>query len=114
MDKGKTIMLKGITRNPYIFTLTPWGSKLRSMSAVYAVLRRNHYGYQVVYISSTCELDRHLTQHPKLAEFDREGITHIGVHIEPVMSRRHAKETDLIASYAPVLNSRRQVSGYRR
>jgi len=104
MDKGKTITLKGISRKPYVFSLYPWGTSLNSISAVYTVLRRNHVGYSLVYISSTCHLDRHLYQHPKLADFAREGRTHIGVHIEPVMSRRHSKETDLVASYAPVLN----------
>ncbi len=104
MDKGKTITLKGITRNPYVFSLYAWGTPLNSASAVYAVLRRNHIGYSVIYVGSTCDLGPHLDQHPKLADFDREGRTHIGVHIEPTMSRRRSKETDLIASYAPVLN----------
>ena len=90
-------------QKPLHFHFYPWVATLRTATAVYAVLWRNHVVIQI-YIGNTCNLDPHLYQHLKLADFDREGKTHVGVHIEPVVSRRHAKETNLIARYAPVLN----------
>jgi len=46
MDSGTTIFLKGISRNPYTFTINPCGSKLPSASAVYAVLTFKQPGYK--------------------------------------------------------------------
>jgi len=104
MDNGKTIILKGISRNPYTFTISPWGSELHTTSAVYAVLAFKPPGYSVLYISSTAELASHLTSEGRPRLFGYEGCTHIGVHVEPVVSRRLSKVTDLVASYAPFLN----------
>lgn len=106
MDNGKTIILNGISRNPYAFTLYPCGTKLLSASAVYAVLAFKQPGYSVLYISSAAQLAAHLADDERCAFFRREGCTHVGVHVEPVVSRRLAKVTDLVVSYRPVLNVR--------
>jgi len=45
--------------------------------------------------------------------FDLEGCTHIGVHVEPIVSRRLAKVTDLVTGHAPVLN-RLEASDFRK
>lgn len=104
MDKGKTIFLSGATGNSYVFTVYSWGSPLVSFGAVYSVLRRGKHGYSVIYIGSSENLSLHLKTHPSLMAFTEEGMTHIGVHIEPVISLRHKKEMDLIANFSPVLN----------
>lgn len=106
MEKGKTIVLSGATQNPYIFTIYPWGTPLISYGAIYAVLRRNRVGYSVIYFGRTGELSPHLCSHPLLSAFERAGKTHIGVHIEPVISKRYAKQMDLIVNFAPELNIR--------
>jgi len=104
MEKAKTIILKGISRNPYTFTIYPWSSRLLTTSAVYAVLSWKQPGYSVLYIGSACELAPHLNEAERRQLFAGVGCTHIGVHVEPVVSRRLAKVTDLVVSYAPLLN----------
>jgi len=104
MDKGKTISLPGTTGNIYIFTTYPWNTSLISYGAVYSVLRRNKHGHEIIYIGSTGELKHHLSSHPLLPEFEKANATHIGVHIEPVISKRYAKQQDLILKFTPALN----------
>jgi len=104
MDNCKTITLKGLTRYVYLFNVFPWESELPPVSAVYSILRRDKHGYSVIYIGNTGKLDTHLSEHALLAKFEAEGKTHIGIHVEPVMSKRHSKKMDLVSSYTPALN----------
>lgn len=104
MENIKTITLTGLTRYPYLFTVYPWNTNLQTVSAVYAALRRDKHGYSVLYVGNTAQLDAHIAEHSLLSDFDSVGITHIGVHVEPVVSKRHTKKMDLVASYTPELN----------
>lgn len=104
MDVGKTIVLSGVTKNNYLFTVYPWETTLVSYGAVYAVLRRDRIGYTVIYVGRTGELRQHLLDHPMLQDFRQAGCTHIGVHIESVIARRYANQMDLVANFKPELN----------
>ena len=116
-NKGKTIILNGISRNPYAFTVYEWGAQLLTINAVYAVLGWKQPGYSVLYIGSTSRLGVHLYEAERRRLFAGDGCTHIGMQpllsltkdVEPVVSRRLAKVTDLVASYAPLLNFKKQL-----
>jgi len=105
MNKSKTITLKGVSESPYTFTVYPWGELLEPVSAVYAVLKKNQHGYSIIYIGKTYDLDKHVYNHNKRFEFKEEGATHIGIHLEPAMSRRYSIEMDLIICYTPPINA---------
>ena len=104
MDKEKTILLNGASNRSYLFTVYPWHTPLICSSLVYVVLRRDRFGYSVLYIGSTGMLTDHMTKHPLLHEFDKAHKTHIGIHIEPSSSERQLKQKDLIVNFMPTLN----------
>ncbi|VAW55545.1 hypothetical protein MNBD_GAMMA05-2116 [hydrothermal vent metagenome] len=101
---GKTIVFSGATKNPYLFTVYPWDASLVTYGAVYVVLRRDRFGYSIIYIGRTGELSPHLSRHPLLKAFIAAGRTHVGVHLEPVISKRYAKQMDLVTNFSPDLN----------
>ena len=88
----KDSTLPYLSRNPYTFNICS-GAQTCCARAVYAVLSLNQPGYSVLYISSTAQLATHLTNGDRSSVFYSEGCTHIGVLIEPVVSRRLAKMT---------------------
>jgi len=104
MDKDKTIILNGASGHSYIFEIYPWKTLLVCSGIVYVVLRRDRFGYSVLYIGSTRMLSGHMDNHPLLMKFDDAGKTHIGIHIEPSTLMRQAKQKDLIVNFTPVLN----------
>jgi len=104
MDKVQTILLNGASDRSYLFTVYPWQTQLVCSSLVYVVLRRNRFGYSVLYIGSTGMLSDHMLNHPLLHEFDKAGKTHIGIHIEPSSLMRQLKQKDLIVNFMPTLN----------
>ncbi len=104
-SNGTAIVFSGATKTPYLFTIYPWGTSLVSYGAVYVVLRRNGFGYSVIYVGRTGELSPHLSSHPMLRAFNQAGRTHVGIHIEPVISKRYAKQMDLVVNFEPELNS---------
>ncbi|HHJ35270.1 MAG TPA: hypothetical protein ENJ87_05860 [Gammaproteobacteria bacterium] len=112
MDE-KTMVFSGATKNPYLFTIYPWDSSLVSYGAVYVVLRRNRFGYSILYVGRTGELRPHLANHPLSRAFSEAGRTHVGVHIEPVISRRYAKQMDLVMNFAPDLNAGGEIGADR-
>ncbi len=105
MDEDRTILLRGSSDRAYVFTVYPWQALLICSSVVYVVLRRNRFGYSVIYVGSTGMLTEHISRHPLLLEFDAAGKTHIGVHIEPSVLMRQVKEKDLLINFSPALNS---------
>ena len=104
MDKERTLLLNGVSDRSYIFTVYPWQTLLVCSSVVYVVLRRDRFGYSVIYIGSTGMLSGQMSDHPLLAELDEAGKTHIGIHIEPSSFMRSVKQKDLIANFIPTLN----------
>jgi len=104
MDKDKTILLNGASDHSYIFTIYPWQTLLVCSSVVYVVLRRDRFGYSVLYVGSTGMLSGHIENHPLLMKFNDAGKTHIGIHIEPSTLMRQVKQKDLIVNFSPVLN----------
>lgn len=103
MDE-KTMVFTGATKNPYLFTVYPWGQPLVSYGAVYVVLKRDRFGYTILYVGRTSELSPHLSSHPLLHAFIEAGRTHVGIHLEPVIAKRYAKQMDLMTNFTPELN----------
>jgi len=104
MEDQQTLTLTGATRNLYTFTVYPWNTPLISFGAVYLVLCRGEAGYSIIYIGRSGELSSDILQHPLMPAFNQAGTTHIGVHIEPLIAHRYAKQMDLIVNFAPLLN----------
>jgi len=104
MEKEKTILLKGLSGCSYVFHVYPWQTLLVCSSVVYVVLRRDRFGYSVLYVGSTGILNGQMSEHFLLAEFEEAGKTHIGIHIEPSVLQRQVKQQDLIKNFSPVLN----------
>ena len=104
MEIVKKIGFKGESGNTYIFNVYPWDTKLVCSGVVYIVMRRNKFGYTIIYADCTGMFNGHILHHPLLKKFNDAGKTHIGVHIEPSMLVRYAKKKDLIENFAPVLN----------
>lgn len=98
------ITLKGLSGNAYAFKVYPWGTSFNSIGAVYTALKRNASNYTILYIGQTEDLSKRFDDHHKQLCFDRNGKTHIGVHVEASEARRFAKETDLIRNYSTTCN----------
>jgi len=99
-----TITLKGISHTLYDFEIHPWDTAFSGFSAVYAVLKRGAHGYNVIYVSHTCNVSDCIKEHEFKSALDAAGGTHIGVRIETRASRRLSIQADLVASYTPVCN----------
>lgn len=106
MENEKTILLKGSSNRSYVFIIYPWQTRLVCSGVVYVVLRRDQFGYSVLYVGNVELMIGHTTDLPLLDEFDIAGRTHIGIHIEPSVSMRQMKEKDLVIKFSPALNMR--------
>jgi len=104
MEKDKTILLNGSSERSYVFNVYPWDTLLVCSSVVYVVLRRDRFGYIVIYVGSTSMLKGHMTEHILMEAFNKEGKAHIGIHIEPSTLMRQVKQKDLIVNFRPMLN----------
>ncbi len=104
MGRKKTILLKGVSKRTYTFNIYPWDSQLVCSGMVYAVLRRDRFGYSVIYVGITSMLHSHISEHPLLMAFDEAEKTHIGVHAEPSVLIRQLKQRDLVENFSPGLN----------
>ena len=104
MEEEKTLLLKGASKRSYVFNIYPWQAAVVCSGLVYTALRRDRFGYSVLYIGSASILNEPITGHPLLEAFDTAGWTHIGVHIEPSVLMRQVKEKDLVLNFSPVLN----------
>lgn len=100
-----SLTLRGASGATYTFMAFPWGTPLKSVGALYAVLRREVSGQHVVlYVGETGDLNTRFDNHHKQACFDRNRKTHIGVLLESSAQRRLAIEADLVAAYRPTCN----------
>ncbi|GMR05988.1 MAG: hypothetical protein BMS9Abin25_0569 [Gammaproteobacteria bacterium] len=104
MPKETTITLKGASGRTYEFNVYPWGTSFKPLGAVYAVLKKPPSNFTILYIGQTGDLSTRFDDHHKQACFDRNGKTHIGIHLESTESGRLAIEADLLANYSLVCN----------
>ncbi len=104
MSKVDTILLKGSSGISYNFDVYPWRAPFKSLGAVYAVLNRNANNYSTLYIGQTSDLSTRFENHHKQGCFDRNGKTHIGIHLDSSAASQLAKERDLVVNYNPVCN----------
>jgi predicted GIY-YIG superfamily endonuclease len=104
MPKETTVTLKGASGRSYDFDVYPWGTSFKAVGAVYTVLKGNGTNFTILYIGQTGDLPERFDNHHKRACFDRNGKTHIGIHLESVESGRLAIETDLVRNYKLVCN----------
>jgi hypothetical protein len=104
MSKETTVTLRGVSGRSYDFDVYPWGTSFKSVGAVYTVLKRNVTNFTILYIGQTDDLSERFDNHHKRPCFDRNGKTHIGLHLESDESRRFSIETDLVRNYSPVCN----------
>jgi len=105
MAKETTVTLKGASGKIYSFDVFPWGTSFKPLGAVYTVLKKNSPNFSIQYIGETGDLSTRFDNHHKQGCFDRNGKTHIAVHLESSGSVRLTKEADLVNSYKPGCNS---------
>jgi len=104
MPKETTITLKGASGQSYDFDVYPWNTSFKAIGAVYTVLKRNAPNFSILYIGQTGDLSERFDNHHQRSCFDRNGKTHIGIHLESSESRRFDIETDLVRNYSPTCN----------
>jgi len=102
--KEDTIVLKGVSGKSYDFDVYPWNTSFKPVGAVYAVLKKTNSNYTVIYIGQTGNLSERFDNHHKLSCFNRNGKTHVAIHLDSSESSQLAKERDLVANYSPVCN----------
>ena len=105
MAKETTVTLKGASGRSYDFDVYPWGTSFKAVGAVYTVLKRNGSNFSILYIGQTSDLSERFDNHHQRPCFDRNGKTHIGIHLELAESRRFDIETDLVRNYSPTCNN---------
>lgn len=107
MAKETTVTLKGKSGNTYNFDVYPWGTSFKPLGAVYVVLKKLSNGnFDLIYIGQTEDLSTRFDDHHKQSCFDRNGKTHIGIHLESSEKRRLAIEADLLANYNTPCNDK--------
>lgn len=104
MAKETSVTLKGASGRAYEFDVFPWGTSFKPLGAIYTVLKKNPPNFYIQYVGQTGDLSSRFDSHHKQPCFDRNGKTHIAVHLEPTESVRLMKEADLVASYNPACN----------
>ena len=104
MPKETTVTLKGASDRSYDVDVYPWGTSFKAVGAVYTVLKRSGTNSSILYIGQTGDLSDRFDYHHKRPCFDRNGKTHIGIHLESAESRRIDIETDLVRNYSPICN----------
>ncbi len=69
------------------------------------MLKKNpQNNFTVLYIGQTGDLSTRFDNHHNQPCFDRNGKTHIGIHLESSEARRFEIETDLVRNYNPACN----------
>lgn len=104
MSKETTVTLKGASGKTYSFDVFPWGTSFKPLGAIYTVMKKIPPNFYIQYVGQTGDLSSRFNNHHKQASFDRNGKTHIAVHVESSESARLSKEADLVASYNPACN----------
>lgn len=104
MSKVDTITLFGASGRSYNFDVYPWNTSFKALGAVYTVLKKSGLNYTILYIGQTGDLSSRFDSHHKQTCFDRNGKTHIGIHLDSSENSRLAKERDLLGNYTPVCN----------
>lgn len=104
MSKETTIKLKGVSGRTYDFDVFPWGTTFKPLGAVYTVMKKNGANFTILYIGQTGDLSERFDNHHQRPCFDRNGKTHIGVHLESTESQRFEIEIDLVRNYSPTCN----------
>lgn len=99
MSKETTVTLKGASGKTYDFDVYPWGTSFKPLGALYTVLKKNLQNFQIHYVGQTDDLSSRFNNHHKQSCFDRNGKTHIAVHLESSESVRLSKESDLVGNY---------------
>lgn len=104
MAKETSVILKGASGRTYEFDVFPWGTSFKPLGGLYTVLKKIPPNFHIHYVGQTGDLSSRFDSHHKQSCFDRNGKTHIAVHLESSESVGLAKEADLVASYNPGCN----------
>lgn len=104
MGEVTTILLKGISGRTYDFDVYPWGAPFEPLATMYTVLKWNQGDYSILYIGQTGDLSERFDDHHKQPCFDRNGKTHIGIHVESIDRKRLLIEADLLAGNSTACN----------
>ena len=104
MEKETSVTLKGASGRAYEFDVFPWGTSFNPLGGLYTVLKKIPPNFHIQYVGQTGDLSSRFDSHHKQSCFDRNGKTHIAVHLESSESVRLTKEADLVASNNPVCN----------
>lgn len=104
MTKETSVTLKGASGRTYEFDVFPWGTPFKPLGGIYTVLKKSPPNFHIQYVGQTGDLSSRFDSHHKQSCFDRNGKTHIAVHLESAESVRLTKEADLVSSYNPGCN----------
>lgn len=104
MAKEATVTLKGISGRTYEFDVYPWGTSFKPLGAIYTVLKKVSTDFYIQYVGQTGDLSSRFDSHHKQSCFDRNGKTHIAIHLESSESARLAKEADMVVHHKPGCN----------
>ncbi len=107
MAKEDTVTVTGASGRKYDFDVYPWGQIFNPVGGVYLILKKRsgvNVTYDILYVGQTGDLSQRFDDHHKQGCFDRNGKTHIGVHVESSEQVRLSIERDLIANYTPICN----------
>jgi hypothetical protein len=97
----------------YWFLIRPSGDGIQPVSGNYAFVKQVPNGnFTILYFGETDNLRERISNHEKLDDAKRLGMTHIMAHTTPAgATARLAEEADLIQKWQPPLNiQKRQVS----
>jgi len=103
MSNLGTIEITGKSGTEYKFLLYAVGQRFKALGAVYVMLALETKGaspwYRYVYVGETGDLSTRFGSHHKQECFDKEGVDHIGVHLDSSEKSRKSKESDLLDAY---------------
>lgn len=98
------VTVTGQSGRTYDFEVYAWGTSFNPVGGVYLVLKKQTANYSILYIGQAGDLSERFDNHHQVQCFNRNGKTHIAVHLEGSEQKRLAIETDLIRNYKTVCN----------
>lgn len=112
MPRYGDLMLSGRSGAKYCFQTWPFGTRFRSVGAVYFVTKRlitdktfRRASHAVIYIGQSANMSDPLATQPQLNAFEKHGANCICVCQIADEAQRMAIVEDMVAGHNPYLNS---------
>lgn len=75
------------------------------VAGVYVFLKENAKNWSILYIGQASSLKERLSNHERIPDAKRLGLTHIAATVVRLQSNRDRLEKDLIQQYQPPMNT---------